>query len=197
MTPTLASLLFLTALPAAALLTHPSSPASPILQDPISAMPKQKITTCLWFTDNAEEAMRFYVATFKGAKVVDESRWGEGGMMPKGTLMAAHFQVDGQQIMVLNHNPARNFTDAMSLSVSCETQAEIDELWKKLIAGGGEPGRCGWCKDKFGVSWQIVPSVLGELMGDKDPARAQRVGAALMQMDKLDIARLKKAADQR
>jgi predicted 3-demethylubiquinone-9 3-methyltransferase (glyoxalase superfamily) len=141
--------------------------------------------------------MRFYLSVFKNGKVLDESRWGEGGMMPKGTLMAAHFQIEGQTIMVLNTNPEKNFTDACSLSVSCDTQAEIDELWRKLTAGGGEPGHCGWCKDKFGVSWQIVPAMLGEWMNGKDPARAQRVGQALMQMDKLDIERLKKAAEQR
>jgi predicted 3-demethylubiquinone-9 3-methyltransferase (glyoxalase superfamily) len=196
MNPTFASLLLLAAIPSAALLQNPSSPTS-TLQDPTPAMQKQKITTCLWFHDQAEEAMRFYLSVFRNGKVLSESRWGEGGMMPKGTLMVAHFQIEGQTIMVLNSNPERNFTEAFSIAVNCDTQAEIDDLWKKLTAGGGAPGRCGWCKDKFGVSWQIVPSMIGDLLDGKDPARAQRVSAALMQMDKLDIARLKKAAEQR
>ena len=193
MNPILGSLLFLAVASPAALFTI-ASPTS--VQDPTPAM-KQKITTCLWFHDQAEEAMKFYLSVFRNGRVLNESRWGEGGMMPKGTLMAAHFMIDGQTIMVLNSNPKRNFTEAFSICVTCETQGEIDELWQKLTAGGGEPGRCGWCRDKFGVSWQIVPTQLGELLGDKDPARAQRVGAAMMQMDKLDIERLKKAADKR
>jgi predicted 3-demethylubiquinone-9 3-methyltransferase (glyoxalase superfamily) len=161
----------------------PNSPAS------------QRITTALWFEDRAEEAIRFYSSIFKDSKVLAESRWGEGGPLPKGTLLCARFQLAGQEFVVINGNPKIPFTDAISLSVLCQTQAEIDTYWEKLSAGGA-PGRCGWLKDKFGVSWQVVPSVLEKLLGDPDPVRAQRVGAALMKMDKLDIAALQKAHDQ-
>jgi predicted 3-demethylubiquinone-9 3-methyltransferase (glyoxalase superfamily) len=157
---------------------------------------RQKLTTCLWFENQAEEALRFYLSVFKGSKLLSESRWGEGGMAPKGTLMTARLQIDGQELMVLNGNPAFRFTEATSLVVSCESQKEIDELWEKLGAGG-EPGRCGWLKDRYGLSWQIVPSTIGELMGDPDPARAKRVAAALMQMGKLDLRKLQDARDGR
>jgi predicted 3-demethylubiquinone-9 3-methyltransferase (glyoxalase superfamily) len=162
-----------------------------------TSMPHQKITTCLWFQNDAEEALRFYTSIFKDAKVVSESRWGEGGPAPKGSLMAATFQLAGQEFMVLNGRPDFDFNESVSLMVSCQTQAEIDEYWQKLSAGSGEAGRCGWLKDRFGVSWQIVPSVLGKLLSDPDPAKAKRVGAALMQMSKLDIARLQQAYDGR
>jgi predicted 3-demethylubiquinone-9 3-methyltransferase (glyoxalase superfamily) len=157
-----------------------------------NAVPTQKITTFLWFDQNAEEAVRHYTSIFKDSKVLSQSRWGDGGPVPKGTVMLATFQLEGQQFMALNAGPLYHFTEAISLFVSCETQAEVDELWAKLGAGG-EPGRCGWLKDKFGVSWQIIPRQLNEMMTDKDPAKARRVTAAMMQMDKLDIARLKQA----
>jgi predicted 3-demethylubiquinone-9 3-methyltransferase (glyoxalase superfamily) len=157
---------------------------------------RQKITTFLWYDDDAEEAVRFYTSIFKGSKVLEESRWGEGGPLPEGTLMTARFQLAGQEFMALNGGPMDRFTEAISLLVDCESQHEVDGLWEKL-GEGGEPGRCGWLKDRYGLSWQIIPSVLGEMMGDKDPAKAKRVVEAMLQMDKLDIARLQKAYDGR
>ncbi len=156
---------------------------------------QQKVIPFLWFKDNAEQALRFYLSVFEGSKVLDEQRWGEGGMAPKGTLMTATFTIGGNAIALLNGNRDVRFHDSMSLLVHCDSQAEIDRLWTKLTADGGEPGQCGWLKDRFGVSWQIVPSQLGELFGSKDPAKAQRVGAAMMGMTKLDLARLQKAHD--
>jgi len=156
----------------------------------------QRITTALWFENQAEEAVRFYCTVFKDSKVLSENRWGEGGFMPKGTLISARFQLAGQEFLAINGSPKSPFTDAISLSVPCQTQAEIDVYWEKLTAGGA-PGRCGWLKDKYGVSWQVVPSGLEKLLGDPDPAAARRVGEAMMKMDKLDIATLQKAHDQR
>jgi predicted 3-demethylubiquinone-9 3-methyltransferase (glyoxalase superfamily) len=154
---------------------------------------RQKITTFLWFDTNAEEAVRFYCSIFKNSKVLSETRWGEGGMAPKGTLMTARFQLEDQEFMALNGNTQSSFTEAVSLFVSCETQKEIDELWSKLGAGSKDTGQCGWLKDKFGVSWQIIPSALGEMLGDKDPVRSKRVMEAMLQMKKLDIAKLQAA----
>ena len=156
---------------------------------------KQKITTFLWFDNNAEEAIRFYLSIFENSKTVSETRWGEGGPVPKGTLMTAVFQLEGQEFMALNGGPQFRFTEAISLLVNCETQREVDELWEKLSAGGA-PGQCGWLKDKYGLSWQIVPTVLGEMLQDKDPAKVKRVTEALLQMTKLDIQRLRQAYDQ-
>ena len=156
----------------------------------------QKITTFLWFDQNAEEAIRWYVSIFENSKVLSETRWGEGGPAQKGTLMAARFQLAGQEFLALNGRPQSGFTEAVSLLVDCETQSEVDELWERL-GDGGEPGRCGWLKDKYGLSWQIVPTVLGEMLQDKDAAKAKRVADAMLQMNKLDIKRLKQAYDQR
>jgi predicted 3-demethylubiquinone-9 3-methyltransferase (glyoxalase superfamily) len=153
----------------------------------------QKITTCLAFNGTAEDAVNFYVATFKNSKILSTWRNGEGGPGAKGSLLFATFQIDGQELQALNGGPTFEFSQGMSLSVSCETQAEIDELWTKLSSGGGKPGPCGWLTDKFGVSWQIVPSIIAKLMSDKDPAKTGRVMAAVMQMGKLDIAKLKQA----
>ncbi|MEW5851587.1 MAG: VOC family protein [Myxococcota bacterium] len=152
----------------------------------------QKITPFLWFNDNAEEAVNFYASIFKDSKVTSITRYGEAGPGPKGTVMSATFQLAGQEFMALNGGPMFKFTEAISFFVNCETQQEVDELWEKLSAGGAK-SRCGWLKDRFGVSWQIVPRILGELMGDRDPARARRVMEAMLQMDKLDIKRLKQA----
>jgi len=152
----------------------------------------QKIVTFLWFNDQAEEAMKFYVSIFKRSKVVSVSRYGDAGPGPKGTVMMATFQLEGQEFHALNGGPQFTFTPAISLLVNCETQQEVDELWAKLSEGGA-PDRCGWLKDKYGLSWQIVPTILGKLMQDKDPKKSQRVMSAVMQMDKLDIARLKHA----
>ena len=155
----------------------------------------QKITPFLWFNDQAEEAMHFYVSTFKNSKVGQVTRCGEAGPGPKGAVMSATFQLEGQDFMVLNGGPHFSFTPAISMFVNCETQAEVDELWEKLSAGGSKE-RCGWLKDKYGLSWQIIPSALGKLMGDNNAAKAQSVMKAMLEMDKIDIARLQQAYDQ-
>jgi predicted 3-demethylubiquinone-9 3-methyltransferase (glyoxalase superfamily) len=155
--------------------------------------PEPKVTPFLWFEKDAESAVRFYASIFPDAKILSESRWGEGGPMPKGTLMSARFRIAGQEFMALNGGPAPKFNDSFSIFVRANTQPEIDELWAKLTEGGGTPGPCGWLKDKFGVSWQIVPSRLLAMLVDPDAAKAQRVGAAMMQMKKLDLARLEAA----
>jgi len=152
----------------------------------------QKITPFLWFDDKAEEAMNFYVSIFKNSKVGSVSRYGEVGPGPKGMVMTATFQLDGQDFIALNGGPHFKFTEAVSFSVDCKTQQEVDELWEKL-SEGGQKSRCGWLKDKYGLSWQIVPTVLTELLGDKDPAKSKRVMQAMLQMDKIDIETLKKA----
>jgi predicted 3-demethylubiquinone-9 3-methyltransferase (glyoxalase superfamily) len=155
----------------------------------------QKITTFLWFNDNAEEAMNFYVSIFKNSRIGTVSRFEVEGPGPRGTVVSATFYLDGQQFMALNGGPRFKFTEAISLFVSCETQQEIDDLWEKLSAGG-EKQRCGWLKDKFGLSWQIIPAALGQLMGDPDPEKSKRVMQALLQMGKIDIACLKQAHEQ-
>jgi predicted 3-demethylubiquinone-9 3-methyltransferase (glyoxalase superfamily) len=153
-----------------------------------------KISPFLWFNDNAEEAMKFYVSIFKNSRIVHVSRYGDAGPGPKGQLMTATFELEGQQFMALNGGPMFQFTPAISLFVSCETQAEVDELWEKLSAGGS-PDRCGWLKDKFGLSWQIIPSALGRLLTDSDRGRSQRAMQAMLQMGKIDIQALEDAAD--
>jgi predicted 3-demethylubiquinone-9 3-methyltransferase (glyoxalase superfamily) len=152
-----------------------------------------KITPFLWFDDKAEEAMNFYVSIFKNSKVGSVTRYGDAGPGPKGTVMSARFQLDGQDFFALNGGPLFKFTEAISFFVNCETQEEVDELWEKLTAGGGTPQRCGWLKDKYGLSWQIIPKALGEMLGDKDPKKSQRVMQAMLQMNKIDIQRLKEA----
>lgn len=156
----------------------------------------QKITTFLWFDDNAEEAINFYVSIFKNSKLISLIRHGEAGPGPKGTVLGATFQLEGQQFFALNGGPKFKFTEAISLFVSCDTQEEIDSLWEQLSAGGWQD-RCGWLKDKFGLSWQIVPSILLPLLQDPDTATADRVMRAMMQMGKLDIQGLQRARDQR
>ena len=153
----------------------------------------QKITPFLWFNDNAEEAMNFYVSIFRNSKVISVSRWADGGAGPKGSVMTTTFELEGQPFIALNGGPHFKFTEAISLFVSCETQEEVDDLWSKITAGGGAPSQCGWLKDKFGLSWQIIPTLLMELMGDKDPAKAKRVTEAMLRMQKIDIAQLKAA----
>ena len=152
----------------------------------------QNITPFLWFDDNAEEAMNFYVSIFKNSRVGNVTRYGEAGPGPKGSVMSATFQLDGQEFYALNGGPVFKFTPAISFFVNCETQAEIDELWERLSAGG-EKSQCGWLTDKYGLSWQIVPSILGKLLADRDPAKAKRVMEAMLQMHKLDILKLKQA----
>lgn len=153
----------------------------------------QKITPCFWFDNQAEEAINLYVSIFDHSKIVHATRFGEGGPGPEGELMSVTFELEGQRFMALNGGPRFTFSEAISFSVSCETQEEIDELWTKLTANGGEEGRCGWLKDKFGVSWQIVPDVLNEMMNDEDAEKAQRAMRAMLQMNKLDIKRLVEA----
>jgi predicted 3-demethylubiquinone-9 3-methyltransferase (glyoxalase superfamily) len=154
----------------------------------------QKITPFLWFDDKAEEAMNFYVSVFKNSSVGNVTRYGEAGPGPKGTVMSVTFRLDGQDFFALNGGPLFKFTEAISLFVNCGTQQEVDELWEKLSAGG-EKQRCGWLKDKYGLSWQIIPSVLGKFLQDKDADKAKRVMQAMFQMDKLDINGLKQAYD--
>jgi predicted 3-demethylubiquinone-9 3-methyltransferase (glyoxalase superfamily) len=155
----------------------------------------QKITPFLWFNDNAEEAIHFYNSIFKNSKTVSITRYGEGGPAPKGTLMSATFELEGQTFMALNGGPQFNFTPAVSFFVNCETQEEVDELWEKLTEGGKE-GRCGWLEDKYGVSWQIIPSILGELLQDEDAGKAKNVMEAMLQMNKIDIKALKQAYEK-
>ena len=152
----------------------------------------QKITPFLWFNGHAEEAMNFYVSIFKNSKTGKVRRYGEGGPAPAGTVMSATFELEGIQFHAFNGGPAFTFTPAISLFVDCQTQAEVDELWEKLSAGG-EPGRCGWLKDKFGVSWQIIPAALGEALNNPDPVKSKKAMEAMMQMTKIDIAALQRA----
>jgi len=154
----------------------------------------QKITPFLWFDTNAEAAAEFYVSIFKNSKILNVSRYGDAGPGPKGSVMVVNFQLAGQEFTALNGGPLFKFSEAFSLVVNCETQKELDEYWSKLTSGGGQESQCGWLKDKFGFSWQIVPTELGKLMSAKDPAKANRVMQALLQMKKLDIAKLRQAA---
>jgi predicted 3-demethylubiquinone-9 3-methyltransferase (glyoxalase superfamily) len=148
----------------------------------------KKITPFLWFDTQAEEAMNFYVSIFKNSKVLSVSPG------PNGIASSVSFELEGQEFMAFNAGPQFKFNEAVSLFVDCKTQEEVDDLWEKL-SEGGEKGRCGWLKDKFGLSWQIIPSALGELMGDKDPEKAKRVMQAMLQMNKIDIKALKQAYD--
>jgi len=156
----------------------------------------QKITPFLWFNNNAEEAVDFYVSTFKNSKILEVSRYGEVGPGPKGSVMGITFQLEGQQFMALNGGPHFQFTPAISLFVNCETQEEVDQLWDELSAGGEEQ-QCGWLQDRYGLSWQIIPSILGEMLNDKDPAKSQRVMRAMLKMTKIDITGLREAYEGR
>jgi predicted 3-demethylubiquinone-9 3-methyltransferase (glyoxalase superfamily) len=152
---------------------------------------KQKITTYLWFDDNAEEAMNLYVSIFKNSKVLDVRRPPGGDSSAKPLLCS--FQLEGQRFIALNGGPQFKFTEAISLLVSCDSQDEVDELWEKLISGGGAPSRCGWLKDRFGLSWQIIPETLMQLMSDRDPVKAKRVMDAMLKMSKIDVKALQAA----
>jgi predicted 3-demethylubiquinone-9 3-methyltransferase (glyoxalase superfamily) len=153
---------------------------------------KQKITTFLWFDSNAEEAAGFYTSIFPNSRITSIARFGDAGPGPKGSVMLVRFELEGQEFLALNGGPAFKFTEAISLLVSCETQREIDDLWAKLTAGGQEHA-CGWLKDKFGLSWQIVPTAFFRLVEDPDTEKSQRVMEAMLQMTKFDIARLEEA----
>ena len=159
----------------------------------------QKITPFLWFDDKAEEAANFYVSIFKNAKIGKITRYGEEAAnasgRPPGTVMTVSFQIDGQEFIALNGGPHFHFTEAISLIVNCETQAEVDDLWVKL-SNGGQESQCGWLKDRYGLSWQIVPSVLGKLLHGSDAKKSAAAMRAMLQMDKLDIRRLQEAYDQ-
>jgi predicted 3-demethylubiquinone-9 3-methyltransferase (glyoxalase superfamily) len=155
----------------------------------------QKITPFLWFNNNAEEAVNFYISIFKNSKIVNISRYGEAGPGPKGTVMSATFELNGQEFMALNGGPHFSFSPAISLFVKCETQQEVDEFWEKLSAGGKKE-RCGWLTDKYGLSWQIIPNALGRMLQDKDPEKSKRVMKAMLQMDKINIDGLKQAYEQ-
>jgi predicted 3-demethylubiquinone-9 3-methyltransferase (glyoxalase superfamily) len=153
---------------------------------------KQQITPFLWFDGNAEEAARFYVSVFKNSKIVTTARYGDAGPGPKGSVMTVVFSLDGQEFIGLNGGPHFKFTEAVSFSIDCKTQEEVDYYWDRLSAGG-EPSQCGWLKDRFGLSWQVNPGVLGEMLGDPDPAKAKRVMEAMLKMKKIDIAALQRA----
>lgn len=155
----------------------------------------QKMVTCLWFDDQAEEAANFYTSIFKNSKIGAISHYGEGAHRPQGMALTITFELDGQEFMALNGGPEFTFSPAISVVVNCETQAEVDELWGKL-SEGGEKGQCGWLQDKFGLSWQIVPTALGEMMQSPDAGKTQNVMKAVLQMNKLDIAALKMAYKQ-
>jgi predicted 3-demethylubiquinone-9 3-methyltransferase (glyoxalase superfamily) len=152
----------------------------------------QKLTPCLWFDTEGEEAATFYTSVFPNSRIVDVARYGSAGPRPEGMVMMVTFELDGQRFLALNGGPDFTFSEAISFQVDCESQDEVDAYWSKLSAGG-EEGPCGWLKDKFGLSWQIVPSALPEMLRHPDPQRAERVMGALMQMRKLDIAALKRA----
>ena len=154
----------------------------------------QKITPCLWFDTEAEEAADFYVSVFKNSRILDVSHYGDAGPRPAGMVMTVTVDLDGQEVIALNGGPDFTFNEAVSLQVNCETQDEVDWFWSQL-AEGGAPGPCGWLKDKYGVSWQVVPTALNELISDPDAARAQRAMKAMLAMGKIDIEALRRAAD--
>jgi predicted 3-demethylubiquinone-9 3-methyltransferase (glyoxalase superfamily) len=157
----------------------------------------QKITPFLWFESQAEEAAEYYVSIFDNSRILNVERYGEAGPGPEGTAMTASFELEGQQFIALNGGPDHNFTDAISFHVNCQTQDEVDALWAKLTADGGQPGPCGWLKDRYGVSWQIIPSALPELLGDPDRERAGRVMKAMLSMSKIEIKGLREAYEAR
>lgn len=155
----------------------------------------QKITPFLWFDGKAEEAANFYISIFKNSKIVSITRYGEAGPGAKGSVMSATFQLDGQEFIALNGGPMFTFSPAISFFVRCESQEEVDKLWQ-MLSEGGEKQRCGWLKDKYGVSWQIIPTALGQMLQDKDGEKSKRVMNAMLQMDKLDIKTLKQAYER-
>lgn len=155
----------------------------------------QKIMTCLWFDGQAEEAMNFYTSIFENSKVGKITRYGDTGPGSKGSVLTCSFELEGREFTALNGGPQFNFTEAISLVVDCKDQAEVDYYWEKLAADGGAASQCGWLKDRFGLSWQIIPRRLMELLGDPDAGRAQRATAAMLKMQKIEVAELERAAD--
>lgn len=153
------------------------------------------ISTCLWFADEAEEAARFYVSLFPGSRVGSVSRYGEGAPLPAGTALMVEFELAGRGFQALNGASGVPFTDAVSISVQLDTQDEVDEVWERLTSDGGEPGRCGWLTDRYGVSWQVVPAELAALMSDPDEERVGRVVQALLAMSRISVPELRRAAD--
>lgn len=156
----------------------------------------QTITPFLWFDGKAEEAIRLYISVFKNSRIISISYWGEGTPFPKDQVKTGVFELDGQQFYAFDAGPQFKFTEAISLYVNCETQEEVDFYWNKLTSDGGQESMCGWLKDKFGVSWQIIPSILPKMINDNDKKKAGQAMQAIMQMKKIDIAALKKAYDQ-
>jgi predicted 3-demethylubiquinone-9 3-methyltransferase (glyoxalase superfamily) len=152
----------------------------------------QKITPFLWFDTQAEEAAKFYASIFPNSKILNVARYGEAGPGPNGSVMTVEFELDGQRVIALNGGPQFKFTEAISLSVACKTQKEVDHYWSRLLQGG-EEGPCGWLKDKYGLSWQVNPTILGEMLSDPDPKKSKRVMEAMLKMRKIDIAGLKRA----
>jgi predicted 3-demethylubiquinone-9 3-methyltransferase (glyoxalase superfamily) len=169
----------------------PDEPETVITQGAL--MPR--ITPFLWFDTQAEEAAKFYVSVFKNSKILAITRYGDAGPGPKGSVMTVRFQLDGQDFIALNGGPHFKFTEAISFSVDCKTQAEVDEFWEKLSAGG-EEGPCGWLKDKYGLSWQMVPTALGQMLTDPDAGKSKRVMEAMLKMKKIDIQALRRAYEQ-
>ena len=165
-------------------------------RSPETQIETQKITTFLWFDQNAEEAVNFYTSVFKNSKIRDVARYGESGPGPKGSVMIIDFELDGQQFIALNGGPQFKFTEAISLLVHCQTQEEVDYYWKKLTEDGGQEVECGWLKDKFGLSWQIVPDAFLELLRNSDEQKRDRVMKAMMKMKKLDIKELQQAVNE-
>lgn len=157
----------------------------------------QKITTCLWFDNQAEEAVKFYTSVFKNSKTGSTFRYDEASSkaagMPAGSVLTVTFEIEDRQFMAINGGPIFKFNESISLVINCDNQEEIDNYWEKLTSGGGAESQCGWLKDKYGLSWQVVPAELGKLMSSKEPGKPQRVMAALLQMKKLDINKLKNA----
>lgn len=156
--------------------------------------PSNKVTPFIWLDNQAEAAADLYVSLFKNSRILEIARWAEGSPFPKGSAMSVTFELDGRQFIAFNGGPQLHQNGAFSMFVSCDDQAEVDRYWHALIADGGEPGRCSWLRDRFGVSWQIVPKALGRLIGDSDPAKAGRAMKAMMGMTKIDIAELERAA---
>lgn len=153
-----------------------------------------KITPFLWFNDQAEEAAQFYASIFKNSKIIASTRYGDAGPGPKGSVMTVNFELDGQRFTALNGGPQFRFTEAVSFVVNCEDQQEVDYYWEKLMAGGGKPSQCGWLKDKYGLCWQVVPKALPQVLKQTDARKSQRVMEALLQMQKIDISALERAA---